>query len=112
MSLLTPEQRSTWRAGRVFWVPTKRGPVRLGVLGDLRYRPLSRPGTELSLCVVPTERDMPLADVWVNLLLVLARQPDRFFAVAVTTGHARRFEKAECTGQGELALWSRDTPAA
>jgi len=68
-------------------VPTPRGPVRLGELYRLVHRPFDRPGIEHVLCVVPRAyNDLPLPDVWTNLLLTVAEEPDRFFAVAVFRG--------------------------
>ncbi|MFA5885975.1 MAG: hypothetical protein WDA60_19145 [Acidimicrobiia bacterium] len=89
-SLLTEEQRDDYRRTGRFWVPTPRGPVRLGELYRLVHRPVDRPHLEHVLCVVPrTYADLPLPDVWTNLLLTLAVEPDRFFDVAVFQG-ARR----------------------
>jgi hypothetical protein len=81
-SLLDDDQRRQWASHRCCWVATPEGPVRLGRLHDLRFRPLSSPGEERSLCVVPEGPPMPLGDVWTNLLLVLAVDHRRFFAVA------------------------------
>ena len=85
-SLLSAEQREDWRNNHRFWVPTPRGQVQLGWLYHLEFRPAGR-GRRLVLCVVPVEparhcARMPLPDIWVNLLLVLQSDPDRFFAVA------------------------------
>ena len=90
-SLLTNEQRADfWRSGG-FWVPTPRGPVRLGELYRLVHRPIDRPGVEDVLCVVPrVYGDLPRADIWTNLLLTLAVEPERFFSVAVRQGTRRR----------------------
>ena len=85
-SLLDPVQREQWRQHGCCWVPTPRGPVRLGRLHDLRHRPLPATPTERSLCVVPTGRPMPRGDIWTNLLLVLAADPDQFFRVANVRG--------------------------
>lgn len=82
VSLLDAEQRASWRAHRRFWVDTPRGRVRLGRLYDLRHRPGD--GTERSICVVPVDHmTLPPADIWVNLLLLLRTDPDRFFRVAI-----------------------------
>jgi hypothetical protein len=90
-SLLTEEQRDDYRRTGRFWVPTPRGPVRLGELYRLVHRPIDRPGVEDMLCVVPRSyADLPLPDVWTNLLLTLAVEPERFFAVAVLQGTRRR----------------------
>lgn len=81
-SLLNPRQLREWKARHLFWVDTPRGPVRLGRLYDLRHRP--RPGVERSLCVVPVDHaTLPVADIWVNLLLLLRARPDEFFRVAI-----------------------------
>lgn len=81
-SLLNPRQLREWKARHLFWVDTPRGSVRLGRLYDLRHRP--RPGVERSLCVVPVDHaTLPVADIWVNLLLVLRTRPDEFFRVAI-----------------------------
>ena len=74
-SLLDPAQLAQWQRTRRCWVATPRGPVRLGVQHDLRFRPDDDPGNEWSLCVVPTGRTLPVADVWSNLLLVLGGRP-------------------------------------
>jgi hypothetical protein len=89
LSLLDDAQREQWRAHQRCWVPTRRGPVRLGVIHDLRFRPAHRPAEEWSLCVVPNGRPLPLGDVWTNLLLVLAADPDAFFRVANIRGKGR-----------------------
>jgi hypothetical protein len=80
-SLLDRTQRADWRRRRRFWVPTPYGAVELGRISDLRFE--ATDGRHLVLCVVPTRHgDLPLADVWTNLLLVLRAEPDRFFDVA------------------------------
>lgn len=82
LSLLDDRQREQWKRYERCWVPTPRGPVRLGRLHDLRFRPAHAPGVEWSLCVVPSGPPLPLGDVWTNLLLVLSANPDEFFRVA------------------------------
>lgn len=82
VSLLDDDQRAQWQRHRSCWVDTPRGPVRLGRLHDLRFRPVESPNEERSLCVVPTGEPLPPSDVWTNLLLVLAADCDSFFAVA------------------------------
>lgn len=83
-SLLDDGQRDDYDRTGGFWVPTPRGPVRLGRLYELVHRPVDAPGRERILCVVPRRyRDLPRADLWTNLLLVLAVEPDAFFRVAV-----------------------------
>lgn len=83
-SLLDPVQLGDYRTSGTFWVPTARGPVRLGQLYALVHHPSDQPSTERVLCVVPDRhRDLPLPDIWTNLLLTLAVEPDEFFRVAV-----------------------------
>ena len=82
VSLLDDTQRADWRRHGRCWVQTPKGPVRLGRLHDLRHRPVSHAGEEWSLCVVPSGPPMPVADVWTNLLLVLAADPASFFRAA------------------------------
>jgi hypothetical protein len=90
-SLLDPEQRSDWEQHRGFWVETPRGPVRLGRLFNLIHRPDDEPDQEQVLCVVPDAfHELPIADIWSNLLLVLAVEPDEFFRVAVLRGTRAR----------------------
>lgn len=82
-SLLDDGQRSDFRRTGGFWVPTPRGPVRLGRLYALVHHPHDQPGVERVLCVVPRDHGaLPRADVWTNLLLMLAVEPDEFFRVA------------------------------
>ena len=86
-SLLQPAQLADWRATRHFWVDAPRGPVLLGDLYALVHQPIDEPGIERVLCVVPDRHtELPLADIWVNLLLVLAVEPDAFFRVAIQRG--------------------------
>lgn len=90
-SLLDPLQRADWDATQGFWVETPRGPVRLGHLYALVFRPNADPDREDVLCVVPHGHEqLPLADIWSNLLLVLAVDPDEFFRVAVYRGSRPR----------------------
>ena len=57
--------------------------MRLGKLYELTHRP-NDGGPDRMLCVVPRgHSQLPLADVWTNLLLVLTHDPARFFRVAV-----------------------------
>ena len=86
-SLLDPLQQADWDEHGGFWVSTPRGPVRLGELYKLLHRPVDHPGWEHILCVVPRGyTQLPIADVWSNLLLVLAVEPEEFFRVAVHRG--------------------------
>lgn len=90
-SLLDPLQRADWDANHAFWVETPRGPVRLGHLYSLIHRPHDHPDSELILCVVPqAHHELPIADIWSNLLLVLAVEPERFFRVAIRRGSRPR----------------------
>jgi len=86
-SLLGPRQLADWRTTRHFWVDTPRGPVLLGDLYALVHQPVDEPHLERVLCVVPDRHtELPVADIWVNLLLVLAVEPDAFFRVAIQRG--------------------------
>lgn len=86
-SLLDESQRLDYDLTGGFWVSTPRGPVRLGQLYALLHRPVDQPRVERLLCVVPDRHlELPLADVWTNLLLTLAVEPDTFFRVAVLQG--------------------------
>ena len=84
LSLLDQAQRNQWLATGRCWVETPRGLIRLGRLHDLRLRPREWPDEEWSLCVVPRGPALPADDVWTNLLLVLAADPDEFFRVAAS----------------------------
>ncbi len=89
-SLLDPLQKVDWDEHGGFWVPTPRGPVRLGELYTLLHRPVDEPGWEHVLCVVPHGyQQLPIADIWSNLLLVLAVEPEEFFRVAIHRGSRR-----------------------
>jgi hypothetical protein len=80
-SLLDDRQRAQWRSRRGFWVPTPFGEVELGRISHLRFNGVD--GTRLVLCVLPTRfSELPDADIWTNLLLVLHAEPLRFFGVA------------------------------
>ena len=60
---------------------------RLGELYALVHRPADNPGIERILCVVPRGyHALPRADIWTNLLLTLAVEPERFFRVAILRG--------------------------
>lgn len=86
-SLLDDTQRRDYDRTGGFWVPTPRGPVRLGTLYALVHRPVDAPRVERVLCVVPDRHlEFPIADVWTNLLLTLSVEPDTFFRVAVVQG--------------------------
>jgi hypothetical protein len=79
-SLLSPEQKADWRARRKFFVPTEFGRLEFGELFNIGFWP--KDGGEYRLCVVPTGRQLPLPDIWTNLLLALSSDPARFFWVA------------------------------
>lgn len=90
-SLLDPTQAEDYRSTAGFWVDTPQGPVRLGRLYHLVHRPVDQPHLERILCVVPrAHTDLPLPDVWTNLLLTLAVEPDEFFRVANLVGTRAR----------------------
>ncbi|MFM8302875.1 MAG: hypothetical protein ACKOA9_01045 [Actinomycetota bacterium] len=91
-SLLDATQRRDYDRTGGFWVPTPRGLVRLGRLYALVHRPADEPLVERVLCVVPDRHlELPRADVWTNLLLTLAVEPDTFFRVAVLRGVRTRW---------------------
>jgi hypothetical protein len=80
-SLLTADQRADWQSRGRFWVDTPRGSVELGDLHNLAFREAR--GVRLILCVEPEDsQDLPDADIWTNLLLVLRAEPEHFFSVA------------------------------
>lgn len=80
-SLLSKSQLADWSKRGRFWVETPRGSVELGRLYSLRFR--DRNGGQLVLCVAPEDEiDLPNADIWTTLLLVLRADPERFFEVA------------------------------
>lgn len=79
-SLLTAEQRSDWVNRRKFCVPTRFGNLEFGELFNIGFWPST--GGEYRLCVVPTGKELPLPDVWTNLLFALKADPAWFFAVA------------------------------
>ncbi len=80
-SLLDDRQRADWRRRREFSVDTPFGAVELGRMSNLGFT--GRDGRRLVLCVVPDRPyELPEADVWTNLLLVLRGEPRRFFDVA------------------------------
>ena len=84
-SLLSAKQLSQWRKHQRFWVATPYGSVELGRLFHLRFRGKSR-ASEFVLCVVPEGeeglRNLPEADIWINLLLMIRHDPEEFFRVA------------------------------
>ena len=90
-SLLDAEQLESWRRDGTFWVESRRGPVQLGRLYALVHHPIDRPDEEVVLCVVPERHGtLPRADIWSNLVLVLATCPDAFFDVDNVMAERRR----------------------
>ena len=90
-SLLTPSQFADRQFTGCFWVDTPRGPVRLGHLYAIRHFPINAPNTERILCAVPVRHlELPPADIWANLLLMIAVEPDAFFDIAVLVKVRRR----------------------
>jgi hypothetical protein len=92
-SLLDERQRADWRSRREFSVETPFGAVDLGRMSNLGFT--GRDGRRLVLCVVPARPyELPEADVWTNLLLVLRGEPRRFFDVAnYWTPRGRRWQR-------------------
>lgn len=83
MSLLDARQQHELATLGHFWVHGDFGSVRLGRLYDLVHRSADRPDVERRLCVVTrAHREIPPDDEWTSMLLTLAHDPDRFFAVA------------------------------
>jgi hypothetical protein len=81
VSLLDERQRADWRSRRAFSVETPFGTVELGRMSNLHFT--GHGGRRFVLCVIPVRPyDLPEADVWTNLLLVLRGEPRRFFEVA------------------------------
>lgn len=80
VSLLNSHQQESWRRSKKFQVTTPFGVVELGDYHDMAFWPSV--GGEYRLCVVPTTADMPMADIWANLLLTLKRDPEWFLTVA------------------------------
>jgi hypothetical protein len=81
VSLLDHHQRADWERRRRFWVESPYGAVELGRVSHLRFE--AHDGSRFTLCVVPTGvSNLPDADIWTNLLLVLRAEPERFFEVA------------------------------
>jgi len=80
-SLLDESQLHSWRSTKRFKVRTPYGTVELGRIGELKFE--RSDGRRFVLCVVPDfYSDLPIADVWVNLLLMLSGSPRAFFDVA------------------------------
>lgn len=82
LSLLSPEQGASWRRTKRFWVETPYGMIQFGEISNMLFK--CADGRKLRLCVVPEDHgfDLPLPDVWVNLLLAIAVDPEGFFRVA------------------------------
>lgn len=80
-SLLDHDQLRAWRRDHRFWVQTPYGDVQLGRLGNILFH--RNDGARHELCVVPVgANELPLPDVWTNLVLILQAAPERFFQVA------------------------------
>lgn len=79
-SLLNAEQRNDWVGRRKFVVPTQFGKLEFGELFNIGFWPST--GGEYRLCVVPIGKELPLPDIWTNLLLALKANPTWFFTVA------------------------------
>ena len=77
-SLLDEEQRQTWRTRKTFLVTTAYGAVEFGALYNIGFWPHTpscsvRGIPPFRLCVVPAGGydELPEADVWTNLLVVV-----------------------------------------
>ena len=82
-SLLDVDQRAEYERTGYFWVEVPQGRLRFGRLYSIRFEPRGSNEFRL-LCVVPTGyEDLPIPDIWANLLLAVRDDPDRFFAVAI-----------------------------
>ena len=89
-SLLTPSQREQRRRAGTFWVHVERGWFRLGALYDIRFRSARWPWVERSVCVVSEGYEgRPTADLWAELAVVLAADPDAVVRVANWNGEDR-----------------------
>jgi len=87
-SLLNERQLATWRTYRRFKVDTPYGCVELGRLYELAFQ--RNDGESFVLCVVPQRHtDLPMPDIWANLLLMLTHSPEHFFKVANYISPAR-----------------------
>lgn len=82
-SLLDPDQRAEYERTGYFWVDVPQGRLRFGRLFSIRFEPRGTQTFRL-LCVVPSGyEDLPIPDIWANLLLAVRDDPARFFAVAI-----------------------------
>ena len=89
-SVLRPSQRHQRAVAGTFWVHNRHGWYRLGALYDLRVRAARRPWVERSVCVVSEGyAQRPVADLWAELVVVLAADPTRVTAVANWNGEDR-----------------------
>lgn len=96
LALLDEDQRESFSNHGRFSVPTPYGTVELGELFNLGFT--TTLGERFSLCVVPTSAaELPICDVWVNLLLVLRAEPKRFMEVA----NWRHLASGQC-GEGPV----------
>lgn len=81
--LLSPSQRHQRATAGTFWVHNGHGWFRLGVLYDIRFRSPRRPWVERSVCVVSEGYERrPTADLWAELVVVLAADPTQVVGVA------------------------------
>ncbi|MFM7618095.1 MAG: hypothetical protein ACKO72_11650 [Actinomycetes bacterium] len=82
-SLLDADQRAEYERTGYFWVEVPQGRLRFGRLFAIRFEPCGSNDFRL-LCVVPSGyEDLPIPDIWANLLLAVRDDPARFFAVAI-----------------------------
>jgi len=82
-SLLTPRQAQEWAALGRFWVPSDAGWFQLGRLYDIRHRPRRWPWVERAICVVSEGYEQrPVADLWAELVVTVAADPEQLVAVA------------------------------
>lgn len=83
VGLLSPSQRHQRATAGTFWVHNRHGWFRLGVLYDIRFRSPRRPWVERSVCVVSEGYERrPAADLWAELVVVLAADPTQVVGVA------------------------------
>ena len=98
LSLLTPEQTTSWLGSKRFWVATPYGDVQFGEISNMCFK--SHDGQEFRLCVVPENhgRGLPQPDIWVNLLLALNADPKGFFRVANWSQHMGQWLRGPVPG--------------
>ena len=106
-SVLRPSQRHQRAVAGTFWLHNRHGWFRLGALYDLRVRSVRRPWVERSICVVSEGYEhRPVADLWAELVVVLAADPTRVTAVANWNGEDR--PRAPATDRAGLTRWLAD----